>query len=57
MKIYYREMNAAALAPSLLVFLLCVGGGYVDVSGIYWLNMELDLQNLFGILCTAVLIG
>jgi hypothetical protein len=22
-----------------------------------WLNMELDLQSLFGLLCTAVLIG
>ncbi len=23
----------------------------------YWLNMELDPQSLFGLLCTAVLIG
>jgi hypothetical protein len=32
-----------------------VAGGSVPVSA--WLNMELDLQSLFGLLCTAVLIG
>jgi hypothetical protein len=31
------------------------GAGTVRTT--HWLNMELDLKSLFGLLCTAVLIG
>jgi hypothetical protein len=28
-----------------------------DQGSVHWLNMEKDLRSLFGLLCTAVLIG
>jgi hypothetical protein len=47
---------SACISTSFLIFLI-IFLPLENVTERHWLNMELDLQSLFGLRCTAVLIG